>query len=131
MNILLRILSLPLRMLFVTIGTVYDVIKIFRTSHFDRSFKYIDQKCRKLAILDDKFGNAACPEFWNDILIKKESVHPFGILDQTISAVLGLNFLSGTLTKTGLFFNNTLNFFWKDHTIKSATKLLNPLNPKP
>ena len=125
MNILLYILSVLLRTLFVTIGIIYDIIQIFKTSHFDRSFKYIDQKYRSLAVLVDKFGNAACPEFWNDILIKKESVHPFGILDQTISAVLGLNYLAGTLTKTGLFINNTLNFFWKGHTINAIEKLNN------
>lgn len=120
MNILLYIISFILRTIFVTIGIVYDIIQIFKTSHFDRSFKYVDQKYRKLAILVDQFGNAACPEFWNFALIKKESVHPFGNQDQTISAVLGLNYLAGTLTKTGLWLNNSLNFFWKDHTIKAA-----------
>ena len=124
MNILLYIISVILRTLFVTIGIVYDIFQIFKTSHFDRSFKYIDQKYRSLAVLVDKFGNAACPEFWNDVLIKKESVHKFGILDQTISAVLGLNYLAGTLSKTGLWLNNALNSIWEDHTIKAAKKIV-------
>lgn len=120
MNILLYILSFILRTLFVTIGIIYDIIQIFKTSHFDRSFKYIDQKYRKLAILVDQFGNAACPEFWNDTLITKQSVHKFGILSQTISAVLGLNYEAGTLSKRGLWLNNALNFFWRDHTTRIA-----------
>jgi len=123
MNLLLYVISFLLRTLFVTIGIIYDICKIFRYSHFDRSFKYINQKYRRLAILVDQFGNAACPEFWNDVLIKKESIHRFGVLDQTISAVLGLNYQAGTLTKVGLWLNNALNYFWKDHTIKAAQEI--------
>jgi hypothetical protein len=55
---------------------------------------------------------------FNDILIKKGG-HKFGNPDETISSVLGKNFLKGKLSLMGKGLNWILNLIEKDHSIKA------------
>lgn len=119
MGTLLYFLSLCLRAILVPIAIIYGIIKMFRKSHFDRAFKYTDQKFLVMAKSVDKFGNAVCVELFNDTLIKKESKYPFGKINQTISEVIGLNLREGSLTKTGRVINRILCTIEKNHTTKA------------
>jgi hypothetical protein len=119
MGTLLYILSLILRALLVPVGIVYGIIKLFHESHFDRAFKYTDQKFLVMAKSVDKFGNAVCVELFNDTLITKDSAYKFGRIDQTISEVIGYNLKFGTLTKTGKTINWILCKIEKNHTTKA------------
>lgn len=120
MGIILYILSVILRTIVVTLAMLYNSVKLIKESHIGRVPKYIDQSFFEMAKAVDKYGNVVCATMFNDLLITKESKHLFGADGQYISGVLGLNFLDATLTKTGLFINNSLNYFWRDHTIRAA-----------
>lgn len=80
----------------------------------------MDDSFLTMATAIDKYGNVVCAPMFNDLLIRETSTNNFGNISQTISIVLGLNYLSGTLSSTGLFINNSLNYFWRDHTIRAA-----------
>lgn len=54
-----------------------------------------------LAIAIDQYGNGLSKYLFNMLLIKKESVHKFGNIDETISSVIGKNKVAGTLTWGG------------------------------
>lgn len=118
MGTLLYIASLILRAILVPVALIYGIIKLFRESHFDRAFKYTDEKFLVMAKSMDKFGNAVCVELFNDLLITKDSVYKFGRIEQTISDVIGYNLLAGTLTKTGKVVNDILCFIQKNHTTR-------------
>ena len=71
------------------------------------------------AILNDKYCNHADAELLNALFLTDKSIHKFGNINETISSVLGKNFLAGTLTKQGLEICAILNFMQKDHVLIS------------
>lgn len=56
---------------------------------------------KQTAINIDKFGNREFRALWNGTLIKSNSVHHFGKESETISEVLGHNYVDETLTTYG------------------------------
>ena len=122
MGVILYILSYLLRVVIVTTGVIYGLVKGFIDAHIGDGFVTADKKFLFMAKSVDKYGNAVCQELFNDTLIKKESNHKFGRIDQTISIVIGYNLQAGTLTKTGRALNAILNFFEKDHSIKAISR---------
>lgn len=71
-----------------------------------------------LALILDIFGNVVCQHFFNVLLIKKTSIHKFGIIDYTISKTLGLNQRDETLTRIGILLVKILDLIEKDHCLK-------------
>lgn len=67
----------------------------------------------------DRFGGVVCAELFNAVLIKKESIYPFGIGRETVSSVLGKNELACTLSYTGYLLVRLLNMIDKGHCKKS------------
>lgn len=63
----------------------------------------------------DRYGNRDLRKLWNSTLIRKESKHHFGNIDETISSVLGKNQRDNTLTYTGKFLAWILDTIDKDH----------------
>lgn len=121
MGLILYIISILLRTILVTAAMIYNIIKLFKESHFGRAFRYADNSFLAMATAIDKYGNVVCAPMFNDLLVRRGSNNYFGNISQTISIVLGLNYLTGTLSPTGLFINNALNYFWRDHTVRAAT----------
>lgn len=81
--------------------------------------KYLNNYYWNIALSLDQLGNVVMSGLFNAILINKYSEHLFGNPDETISSVLGKNFVGGTLTIVGWYLNMLLNKIEKDHTIKS------------
>jgi len=72
--------------------------------------------CKKGYFLDtalslDKFGNREYRTLWNKVL-RKQSGYEFGVVNETISSVLGKNERDGTLTRAG----KVLCLFWTRST---------------
>ena len=100
-------------------GIIYGFYDGFKNQHIGIGFKNADTKFMFMAKSIDKYGNAICSELFNALLITKQSKHHFGDISQTISMVIGYNFLEGTLSKTGKLVNHILNFIDKDHSLKA------------
>lgn len=98
--LLLWVLSAPL--------IVYSMLKV-------RSFREAGNYFFLLAQSIDQLGNALGQYLFNDMFIK-ENGHKFGDIDQTISCVIGINYMNGTLTRSGMVFRSFLDFvFGKGH----------------
>ncbi len=76
---------------------------------------------KEIAIVIEVFGNVAGSPMWNKLLITPDG-YMFGNRKDTMSYVLAINKKLGTLSKTGLLFAKTLEFFEKDHLEKSITR---------
>jgi hypothetical protein len=66
----------------------------------------------------DILANREFRTLWNKIL-RTENGYKFGAENETISSALGKNQRDGTLTKTGERLVKILDFFDKDHCLKS------------
>lgn len=123
MGIILYIVSLIISVILLPIGFIYMIFKmIYKRKFFQEGLPAINQKFKKLATAVDIYGNVACSELFNDILIKKESVDRFGNYGETISSVIGKNKLTNTLTNTGKILDAVLDFFDPNHSIKSIKR---------
>lgn len=65
------------------------------------SGKYPRGYWRQTAVNIDKFGNREFRALWNGALITSQSVHKFGKEGETISEVLGHNYVDSTLSAYG------------------------------
>lgn len=77
---------------------------------------------RQVSLSIDIAGNAILGALLNDNFITKESVHKFGVVQETISDNLGENERDDTLTTFGKRMVNLLSVFDFDHAIKSIIK---------
>lgn len=80
---------------------------------------YISGILFELARGIDQTGNAVCYLLFNKILIKDDSLHPFGDVDETISSVIGRNKLINNLTWAGQLLDLILELFEAGHSVKS------------
>jgi 8-oxo-dGTP diphosphatase len=120
MGLLLYLLSLVLSAVLLPVGFVYGVFAAFWRHRWRTGVKTADAKFLELAKSIDKYGNVACAELLNAALIKKDSPHRFGRIEETISKVVGLNLLSGHLTYTGRALNRLLNRIDPGHTLDAV-----------
>ena len=107
-------------MVIVTVGIIYGLIKCFWHTEIKAGLKSANAKFLLLAKSIDKYGNVACSELFNDLLLSKDSKWKFGYIEETISGVLGVNYNDGTLSKTGKFICNILNKIDKGHVQRAA-----------
>ncbi len=77
---------------------------------------------RQVSLSIDINGNTIMGELLNDNFITKESVHKFGVVQETISDNLGENERDRTLTPFGKRFTNLLSVFDFDHARKSIVE---------
>ena len=120
MWILLFIASILLSVALVPVGILYGIYKSFVKSRLRNGLSYANQKFKRLAVGIDIWGNVACPELFNDLLIKPESSYKFGEYGQTISLVLGYNKKHGTLKYYGQKVVETLDQLDADHCLKTV-----------
>jgi uncharacterized protein YehS (DUF1456 family) len=113
-GLILFLTALLLKMIFYPIGFVYSCLLTL----FKNGYQELDNYLFKCAIADDQQANTYLAKLFNDILIKKGG-HKFGNPDETISSVLGKNFLIKKLSLAGKLLNWILNLIEKDHSIKA------------
>ena len=113
-GLILFLTALILKMVFYPIGFTYSCLLTL----FKNGYKELDGYLFKCAIADDQHANTYLAKLFNDILIQNGG-HKFGNPDETISSVLGKNFLKGKLSLMGKALNWILNLIEKDHSTKS------------
>ena len=75
---------------------------------------------RRNAVFVDILGNIICGPFFNLVLITKTATYKFGERPETVSKVLGMNELNGTLTKLGKRVVRILNKVEENHCLKAT-----------
>ena len=98
-KILLFIVALILSPLLI-VGIVWSMIKLAigmrLKDWWDRVGDYFFIAAKSI----DQLGNAMCRDMFNSLLIKDDT-EPFGDEDETISSVLGKNYVKNNLTTVG------------------------------
>lgn len=101
-------------LLFITAYILYLPLSIWNFCLVENKKGYF----RSSAITIDKLANREFRTLWNKKL-RTESGYKFGAENETISSALGKNQRDGTLTKSGQRLVKVLDFFEKDHCLKS------------
>lgn len=79
---------------------------------------------RKIAVGIDQLGNVVMAPVFNPLFITPGG-YQFGNVEETISSVVGKNFVQNTLTSTGFKFNKWLcRSLGPDHTINSIEQFI-------
>ena len=74
----------------------------------------------EVALVLDEAGNVIMQYLLNDtLLIKKTNTYYFGNKKETISSVIGKNYMTNTLSPLGKILNAFLNFIDKGHSLNS------------
>ena len=105
--------------IFVSIVTPIGYVAILIKAIFTKDKDYLSKKLLKLAVSKDQFGNVVLEPLLSITLTKSISTALFGNEDETISSVLGKNKLDKTLTLFGKLIVKILNFFERNHSVKS------------
>ena len=113
-GLILFLTAKTLQLIFYPIGFVYSCMLTFLKNGYHELDKYLFE----CAIADDQQANTYLAKLFNDILIKVGG-HRFGNPDETISSVLGKNYLSNKLSLIGKGLNCILNLFEKNHSVNS------------
>ena len=74
---------------------------------------------RRLALSLDQLGNVIADDLFNWLLIHDDNIAPFGDEDETVSSVLGKNYLADNLTVLGKALRHLLHVVDPNHSIKS------------
>lgn len=122
LGLLLFVLSQLLGIMLFPVGILCGIVVGFVGHRPETGIRTASDKFWLLAVSFDKYGNVVCAELFNATLITKKSVHRFGMLEETISAVIGYNLQAGTLSKAGKTLNWMLNFIDPGHTLKAIQK---------
>jgi 8-oxo-dGTP diphosphatase len=112
-SIILLFVAIFLGVILIPIGVLYTGFKKFFKP------KYLAEIFYRMAYSIDQLGNTSCKYFFNDVLIKNDIDNPFGNPDETISSVLGKNYLKNNLTILGKILNTILDFLDTNHSVKS------------
>lgn len=118
----LYLVSVVLGAVLIPAGMIYGGGKAIWKYGLIKGLKLINRKQRIMAVSTDQYGNVACRELFNDTLIKKNSKKRFGKIKDTISAIIGWNWLLKTLEKWGYRLYYGLDYIDKDHCIKAIKK---------
>ena len=94
------------------LGFLYRILK----------WKEFKRYLRQVSLSIDITGNIVVGSLLNDNFITKESVHKFGVVQETISDNLGENERDHTLTNFGKRVSNLLSVFDFDHVRKSIVE---------
>jgi hypothetical protein len=116
MSFLLFCIALLLVMITAPFGFVYALIRQTCSSKSQSLNIYFIE----VALVLDEVGNVTMQHLLNDILlIRKEDTYFFGNKNETISSVIGKNYITNTLSPLGHTLNKLLNFLDKDHALNS------------
>ncbi len=115
-SILLFLIALILLTTTAPIGFIYTIVRQL----FVNKLKTLSLYFTEIALVFDEAGNVVMQHILNDfLLIKKRDTYYFGNKKETISSVIGKNYLTQTLSPLGLALNSFLNFIDKGHSLNS------------
>ena len=102
-------------------GLIELFVHLFYKRHFFKSLGVFGEFLLLIAVLVDVLGNVFGKVPFDRILIT-ENGYKFGSRFDTISYVLGMNKLKGTLTPTGEKLCGVLDWFDPNHCIKTVER---------
>ncbi len=115
-SILLFLIALLLLTTTAPIGFIYTIIRQLIVNKAKTLSLYFTE----IALVLDEAGNVIMQHILNDfLLIKKRDTYYFGNKKETISSVIGKNYMTETLSPLGLALNSFLNFIDKGHSLNS------------
>ena len=115
-SILLFSIALILLTTTAPIGFIYTIVRQILVNKVKTLSLYFTE----IALVLDEAGNVVMQHILNDfLLIKKRDTYYFGNKKETISSVIGKNYLTQTLSPLGLALNSFLNFIDKGHSLNS------------
>jgi hypothetical protein len=115
-SILLFLIALLLLTTTAPIGFIYTIIRQLIVNKVKTLSLYFTE----IALVLDEAGNVIMQHILNDfLLIKKRNTYYFGNKKETISSVIGKNYMTETLSPLGLSLNSFLNFIDKGHSLNS------------
>lgn len=121
-RLLLLLTAIILYLVIMPIAIIYILIKLIIKKQYNQILLTFSNIFRSHAVGINQTGNSSFHDFFNDILIKDDTIHPFGDIDETISSVLGKNKLKNNLTIFGKIIDFILSIFEENHTIKAIDK---------
>lgn len=117
MGFILLIIAKVLSWILFPIGWMYSLIT------FRLKLSRLNEYAFTIALSLDQLGNVVLANIMNDFLIKSEG-YKFGNPDDTISAVLGVNKLKGTLSLAGKAISYILNKVDNNHVEKASKNII-------
>ena len=115
-SILLFLIAFILLTTTAPIGFIYTIIRQL----FVNKVKTLSLYFTEIALVLDEAGNVIMQHILNDfLLVKKRDTYYFGNKKETISSVIGKNYMTETLSPLGLALNSFLNFIDKGHSLNS------------
>jgi hypothetical protein len=115
----LFILAIIIYIVILPIAIIHSIIKFIISKEYIKILFFFTNFFKSHALGINQTSNRAFSVFFNDIMIKDDSIHSFGDIDETLSSVLGKNKLKNNLTIFGRILDFILNIFDKNHTIES------------
>jgi hypothetical protein len=120
MGFLLLLVAIVFGIPIIFIGAIYGFIYNLVTLKWIGGFKRMDKIAGSVAYVIDVLGNVVGQDMLNQLFLTKESTHKFGSGDESISAVLGYNKRTNTLSNGGRFMARFLNMIDPNHVEKAA-----------
>lgn len=105
------IIALALFALLAPIAIAFKLVKALFTWQLDLSWFL------RLALSLDQAGNVAADDLFNCLLIHNKCHAPFGDEDETISSVIGKNYLANNLTVFGRYLRVLLHKLDSNHSV--------------
>jgi hypothetical protein len=118
----LFILAKIIYIVILPIAIIHSIIKFIISKEYIKILFFFTNFFKSHALGINQTSNRAFNVFFNDIMIKDDSIHSFGDIDETLSSVLGKNKLKNNLTIFGSILDFILNIFDENHTIDSIDK---------
>lgn len=115
-NVLLFFVAVLLVVMLMPLAVFVKVVIAIGRRRFDWSW------FRRLALSFDQLGNVIADDFFNWLLIRDDHIAPFGDEDETVSSVLGKNYLAENLTLFGRILRRVLHWFDPNHSVKSIER---------
>ena len=112
-NILLFLIAVLLVVLLTPLALFAKIILSIWRRKFDSEW------FKRLALSLDQLGNVIADDFFNWLLIRDDCIAPFGDEDETVSSVLGKNYLANNLTVFGRALRYLLHRIDPNHSVKS------------
>jgi hypothetical protein len=112
---ILNIVATICMLVFAPIGLPTSVLFTWWNRSLPYAIARLNEQYTSLAVCKDVLLGIALAPLLNKILITKDSIYKFGIFPQTISYVIGINHINGSITKFGVFWFNFLNRVDSNH----------------
>jgi hypothetical protein len=118
----LFIVAIIIYIVILPIAIIQSIIKFIISKEYIKILLFFTNLFKSHALGINQTSNRAFNVLFNDALVKDDTIHSFGDIDETLSSVLGKNKLKNNLTLFGKIIDFILTIFDDNHTIESIDK---------